>query len=209
MTIEFIAYNRTTQGTGASRRLRRSGRVPGIVYGAHKDAVAIELDHNALYYALQEEAFHASVLTMSLDGKKEPVLLRDYQMHPFKQQVQHIDFQRVAKGEKIHMKVPLHFSGEEVAPGVKLQGGKISHVVLELDIACLPEKLPEFIAVDLSGLSAGQSVHIADLALPDGVESVALRHGDNAVIALCMAPRGGGSADDEGAAEAGEAPAAE
>ncbi|MBU3693542.1 MAG: 50S ribosomal protein L25/general stress protein Ctc [Rhodocyclaceae bacterium] len=198
MTIEFIALNRTTQGTGASRRLRRTGKVPGIVYGGHKDAVAIELDHNALYYALQEEAFHASVLSMSLDGKKEPVLLRDYQMHPFKQQVLHIDFQRIAAGEKIHMKVPLHFTGEDLAPGVKLQGGKMSHVVLELDIACLPENLPEFITVDLSGLNAGQSVHLADLNLPEGVESTALRHGDNAVVAVCMAPRGGA---DESAAE--------
>ena len=207
MTIEFIAFNRTTQGTGASRRLRRTGKVPGIVYGGHKDAVAIELDHNALYYALQEEAFHASVLTMSLDGNKEPVLLRDYQMHPFKQQVVHIDFQRVAAGEKIHMKVPLHFSGEDICPGVKLQGGKISHVVLELDVACLPEKLPEFIAVDLSGLSAGQSVHLADLKLPDGVESTALRHGDNAVVALCMSPRGGAADEGEAAAAGGEAAA--
>jgi len=205
MTIEFTAFNRTTQGTGASRRLRRTGKVPGIVYGGHKDAVAIELDHNALYYALQEEAFHASVLTMSLDGSKEPVLLRDYQMHPFRQQVLHIDFQRVAKGEKIHMRVPLHFSGEELSPGIKLQGGKISHVTLELDVLCLPEQLPEFIAVDLSGLSAGQSVHIADLQLPQGVESTALRHGDNAVVAVCMSPRGG--AADEGAAEGGEAAA--
>lgn len=197
MTIEFIAYNRTTQGTGASRRLRRSGRVPGIVYGGHQDAVAVELDHNSLYYALQEEAFHASVLTLALEGKKEPVLLRDYQMHPFKQQVMHIDFQRIAAGEKIHVKVPLHFTGEDIAPGVKLQGGKVSHIATELDLACLPEKLPEFITVDLSSLSAGQSVHIADLKLPEGVESVALRHGDNAVLAVCMAPRGGGSADGE------------
>jgi large subunit ribosomal protein L25 len=199
MTIEFIAFNRTTQGTGASRRLRRTGKVPGIVYGGHKDAVAIELDHNALYYALQEEAFHASVLNMSLDGKKEQVLLRDYQMHPFKQQVLHIDFQRIAAGEKIHMKVPLHFTGEDVAPGVKLQGGKMSHVALELDVMCLPEKLPEFITVDLSGLNAGQSVHLADLNLPEGVESTALRHGDNAVVAVCMAPRGGSA--DEGTAD--------
>jgi len=205
MTIEFIAFNRTMQGTGASRRLRRTGKVPGIVYGGHKDAIAIELDHNALYYALQEEAFHASVLTMSLDGKKEPVLLRDYQMHPFKQQVVHIDFQRIAAGEKIHVKVPLHFTGEDVAPGVKLQGGKISHVVTELDVACLPEKLPEFITVDLSSLSGGQSVHIADLQMPAGVESTALRHGDNAVIAVCMTPRGG--ATDEGTGEGGEAAA--
>jgi len=199
MTIEFIAYNRTTQGTGASRRLRRSGRVPGIVYGAHADAVAIELDHNALYYALQEEAFHASVLTLSLEGKKEPVLLRDYQMHPFRQQVLHIDFQRVAAGEKIHVKVPLHFVGEDLGPGVKLQGGKISHVANEIDLACLPEKLPEFIEVDLSGLNAGQSVHIADLKLPDGVESTALRHGDNAVLVLCTAPRGGSDAGEAAA----------
>jgi len=202
--MKVVATSRSAQGSSASRRLRRAGKVPGIIYGSPGNPTAIEVEHNPLFHALRVEAFHASILDMELDGHSQQVLLRDVQWHPYKQQVLHIDFERVAPDRKIHMKVPLHFTGEEAAPGVKLQGGKISHVTLELDVACLPEKLPEFVTVDLSGLSAGQSVHLSDLKLPDGVESVALRHGDNAVVAVCMSPRGG--AGDEGA-EGGEAAA--
>ena len=151
MTIEINATPRKAQGTGASRRLRNSGRTPGIVYGSG-DVVIIELDHNELYHKLRSEAFHASILTLNLEGKKESVLLRDFVMHPFRQQVQHIDFQRVDAKKKMHIKVPLHFVNEEVAPGVKLGGGKISHVMNELDIICLPKDLPAFIEVDLAHL---------------------------------------------------------
>ncbi len=152
MKIEISATSRKAQGTGASRRLRKTGRVPGIVYG-EREPTLIDLDHNNLYHALRKESFHASVLTLELDGKKEQVLLRDFHMHPFRQQVQHIDFQRVDKNKKIHMKVPLHFLNAETCPGVKESGGIVSHVRNDLSVACLPDDLPEFIEVDLSGLS--------------------------------------------------------
>lgn len=188
MTIEINATTRKAQGTGASRRLRKSGRTPGILYGAG-DTVMIELDHNDLYYKLRNEAFHASVLSLNLEGKKESVLLRDFVMHPFRQQVQHIDFQRVDMTKKMHIKVPLHFVNEAVAPGVKLGGGKISHVLNELDIVCLPKDLPTFIEVDLGGLELGHSVHVSDLKLPQGVETATHHHATDAV-ATVQVPRG-------------------
>lgn len=206
MTIEINATTRKAQGTGASRRLRKSGRTPGIVYGTG-DAVMIEMDHNDLYHKLRSEAFHASILTLNLEGKKESVLLRDFVMHPFRQQVQHIDFQRVDATKKMHIKVPLHFINEAIAPGVKLGGGKISHVMNELDIVCLPKDLPAFIEVDLSKLELGHSVHVADLKLPKGVE--AATHGTHtveAVIATVQVPRG--AVEAEVAAEAAPATAA-
>jgi large subunit ribosomal protein L25 len=190
MTIEINAITRKTQGTGASRRLRHSGRVPGIIYGSG-DANMIELDHNEIYYKLRSEAFHASVLSLVLDGKKESVMLRAFVMHPFRQQVQHVDFQRVDATHKLHIKVPLHFLNEEIAPGVKTGGGKISHVMTELDITCLPKDLPSFIEVDLGGLTLGHSVHVADLKLPKGVEVAT--HGTHiaeAVVATVQVPRG-------------------
>ncbi|HEU0220233.1 MAG TPA: 50S ribosomal protein L25/general stress protein Ctc [Gallionella sp.] len=211
MTIEINATNRKAQGTGASRRLRNTGRVPGVVYGSG-DVNLIELDHNDLYHKLRAEAFHASILTLNLDGKKESVLLRDFVMHPFRQQVQHIDFQRVDAKKKMHIKVPLHFLNEEIAPGVKTGGGKISHVMNELDIICLPKDLPAFIEVDLGKLELGHSVHVADLKLPKGVE--AATHGTHtaeAVVATVQVPRGAVEAEvtaEEGAAPATAAPAA-
>ena len=209
MTIEINATTRKAQGTGASRRLRKSGRTPGIVYGTG-DAVMIEMDHNDLYHKLRSEAFHASILTLNLEGKKESVLLRDFVMHPFRQQVQHIDFQRVDATKKMHIKVPLHFINEAIAPGVKLGGGKISHVMNELDIVCLPKDLPAFIEVDLGKLELGHSVHVADLKLPKGVE--AATHGTHtveAVIATVQVPRGAVEAEvtAEAAAPAAAAPA--
>src|SRR3989339_548400 len=168
MKIEISATTRNAQGTGASRRLRKAGRVPGIVYG-NSEPVMIDLDHNNLYHALRKEAFHASILTLDHEGKKEMVLLRDFQMHPFRQQVMHIDFERVLADKKIHMKVPLHFVNEDVAPGVK-SGGVISHVLSELTIACLPAALPEFIEVDLGALTLGHSFHVSDVKLPKGLE---------------------------------------
>ena len=210
MTIEINATPRKAQGTGASRRLRNSGRVPGIVYGSG-DVVMIELDHNDLYHKLRSEAFHASVLTLNLEGKKESVLLRDFVMHPFRQQVQHIDLQRVDATKKMHIKVPLHFINEEIAPGVKTGGGKISHVMNELDIICLPADLPAFIEVDLGKLELGHSVHVADLKLPKGVEAAAHgTHTAEAVVATVQVPRGAveAEADTEAAAAASAAAAA-
>jgi large subunit ribosomal protein L25 len=189
MKIALKAETRKVQGTGASRRLRRADKVPGIVYGGGKDASVIELDHNDIFHKLRNEAFHASILDLSLDGKAEPVLLRDVQMHAWKQIVLHVDFQRVAADKKIHMKVPLHFVNADIAPGVKLSGGIVSHVVNELDISCLPKDLPEFIEVDLKDLAAGHSLHVSALKMPAGVESVASHRGGDPVVATIIIPR--------------------
>ncbi|GAB3259397.1 50S ribosomal protein L25/general stress protein Ctc [Chitinimonas naiadis] len=190
MSIEVIATKRVEQGTGASRRLRLAGKVPGIIYGAGQEPVAIELVHNDLYYAMQHEAFHASILNLKVDGKAEPVLIRDAQYHPWKQIVMHVDFQRVNPNEKIHTKVPFHFINADVAPGVKLGGGIVSHVMTDADVECLPSKLPEFIEVDLKDLEAGNSVHLDSIKLPEGVAFVALKHGDNATVATILSVRG-------------------
>lgn len=205
MQIEINAKKREAQGTGASRRLRRSGNVPGIVYGGGKDAVNIELNHKELFLQFRHEAFHASILDLILDGKKEQVLLRDYQMHPVRNDIQHIDFQRVSATEKIHVKVPFHFTNQEVAPGVKLAHGIVNHVLTEADVSCLPKNLPEFIEVDLSTLEAGHSIHLSQIKLPKGVEFVQLAHGDDAAVASIPVPRGGAVAEEEAPA----APAAE
>ena len=189
MKIAIKAEMRKGQGTGASRRLRRADKVPGIVYGGGKDATVIELDHNDIYHKLKLEAFHASILDMSLDGKSEQVLLRDVQMHAWKQNVLHVDFQRIAADKKIHMKVPLHFINADIAPGVKVSGGMVSHIINELDVACLPKDLPEFVEVDLKELAAGHSIHISNLTMPAGVESVALNKGDDRSVATIIIPR--------------------
>lgn len=177
MKIEITANNRTLQGKGASRRLRIAGKVPAVIYGGEAPAQSIELDHNTLYHKLKLEAFHASILSLDVDGKKEKVLLRDTQMHPFKQQVYHVDFQRVDPKKKIHMKVPLHFINAESSPGVKTSGGNVSHVITEVDISCLPKDLPEFITVDLMDLDAGNTLHLSDLVLPENTEIPSLEKG--------------------------------
>ena len=206
MTIEINAKIRSTQGTGASRRLRHAGRVPGVVYGVG-DAHMIDIDHNEIYHKLRSEAFHASVLTLVLDGKGEPVMLRDFVMHPFRQQVQHVDFQRVDMKKKMHIKVPLHFINADIAPGVKLGGGKISHVMNELDVTCLPKDLPQFIEVNLANLAIGHSIHVADLVMPKGVEIAAHgTHTAEAVVATVQVPRG--AVETEATATAEAAPAA-
>jgi len=187
MAIEITARKREAQGTGPSRRLRIAGKVPGILYGGDQAPVNIELDHKDLFINLKNERFHASILTLELAGTKEQVLLRAVNMHPFKLQVQHVDFQRVVKNKKIHMKVPLHFVNAEKSPGVKEQGGVVSHVLNELDVVCLPDDLPEFIEVDLGNLAVGHSMHVRDLALPRGVE-LALHKNENPVVATVIVP---------------------
>ena len=173
--MKFVAFERAKQGTGASRRLRIAGRTPAIVYGGDVEPQQIELDHNALWHALKKEAFHSSVLDMEVEGKETRVLLRDVQMHPFKQLVLHVDFQRVTAGTRLHMKVPLHYSGDEESPAVKTDGCIANHVMTELEVLCLPRDLPEFIAVDLSELKKGSTVNLSDIKLPKGVK--ALTHG--------------------------------
>ena len=170
--MKFVAFERAKQGTGASRRLRISGRTPGIVYGAGLEPQQIEIDHNALWHALKKETFHSTILDMEIDGKDHKVLLRDVQMHPYKQLILHIDFQRVDANTKLHMKVPLHFSGDENSVAVKAEGCMANHVLTEIDVMCLPADLPEFISVDLSGLKKGVSLHLSDIVLPKGVSAV-------------------------------------
>ena len=202
MKITIKAETRKVQGTGASRRLRRADKVPGIIYGGGKDAAVIELDHNNLYHKLKLEAFHASILDMDLEGKTEPVLLRDVQMHAWKQIVLHVDFQRVAADKKIHMKVPLHFINADIAPGVKISSGIVSHIINELLISCLPKDLPEFIEVDLKDLAAGHSLHISSLQMPAGVDSVALHKGDDQSVATIIIPRAVAAEEDAAAVTA-------
>ncbi|APR03437.1 50S ribosomal protein L25/general stress protein Ctc [Thauera chlorobenzoica] len=198
MQIEFKASKRDAQGTGASRRLRRAGQLPGIIYGGTGEAQPIVMDHNELYHLLRKEAFHASVLSIDVDGSKEIAVLRDTQWHPFKQQVLHIDFQRVAADQKMHLKVPLHFSGDDVSPAVKLGGCMISHVINEIDVQCLPKDLPEFVGVDLSALEVGQSVHVSQLVLPAGVELV--QHGEGDPVVATAVQVKGAAAEGEGEA---------
>jgi large subunit ribosomal protein L25 len=185
--MNFTAYERHLQGTGASRRLRNAAKVPGIVYGAGTPTM-IELDHNALFFALKKEAFHSSILDMELGGQTQKVLLRDFQMHAWKPLVLHVDFQRVDETTRLRKKVPLHFSGEENSPAVKTDKCLVSHVATELEIECLASQLPEFVAIDLSGLIKGQSLHVSDLKLPAGIKAV--RHGTlNPVIVAVTVPK--------------------
>ena len=199
--MKFVAFERTQQGSGASRRLRNTGKVPGIVYGGGEPRT-IELDHNALFHALKKEAFHSSVLEMELAGQAQKVLLRDFQMHPWKQQVMHIDFQRVDDTTRLRVKVPLHYAGEENSPAVKTDKCLINHVANEVEIECLATQLPEFIAVDLSQLVKGQSLHVSDIVPPSGVRVV--KHGtQNPVIVAVTLPK----VEEEEAAPAADAAA--
>jgi large subunit ribosomal protein L25 len=196
--MKFIAFERAKNGTGASRRLRITGRTPGIVYGGNTEPLLIELDHNALWYTLKKEAFHATILDMEINGTESKVLLRDVQYHPYKQQVMHVDFQRVDENTKLTMKVPLHYSGQETSPAVKADACLVNLVITELEVSCLPSQLPEFIAVDLSNLKKGTSLHLDDITLPTGV--VAVTHGKKNPVLVSVVSV---------AAEAEAAPAAE
>ena len=200
-SIEFTAFARNTEGRGASRRMRRAGKAPGIVYGGTVAPTPIELDHNALFHALRGEAFHSSILTMKLEGAASKVLLRDVQMHPFRNEILHVDFQRVEENKKIHMKVPLHFINGEQSPAVKLSSAIISHVTADLDIACLPKDLPGFIEVDLSTLEVGHALHVSAVKLPPGV-SVVKRGKNDPVVAAAIVPRAQVETEEELAATA-------
>jgi large subunit ribosomal protein L25 len=195
--MKVVANTRNAQGTSASRRLRHADKVPGIVYGGKGQPVTIELDHNPLFHALRKEKFHASILDMELDGRSERVLLRTYQMHPYKPQVLHIDFQRVSEDTAVHMRVPLHFVGQESSPAVKISAAIVSHVMSQVDVACLPKDLPEFIEVDLSGLKSTDVVKVLDLKMPAGVKPV-VKGKENPVVVTVSVP--GGAAEEETAA---------
>ncbi len=204
--MKVVAFERAKQGTGASRRLRNAGKTPGIIYGGEAAPQLIELDHNSLWYALQKEAFHASILDLEIAGKTNKVLLRDVQYHPYKPLVLHIDFQRVSAKEKISIKVPVHFTGAELSDAVKLERCLVNHILNEIEVSCLPADLPEFIEVDLSKVTRGQTIHVSQIALPKGVTAVT--HGaEDPVVVTVSAPKGG--VEDSGASEAADGTAEE
>ena len=189
MKIEINAVLRDAKGTGASRRLRHEGKVPGVLYGGKGDAKSIELNAKDLFMQFKHEAFHASILTLNLDGKKESVLLRDYQMHPVRNNIQHIDLQRIDENKKLSVKIPFHFLNEDVAPGVKLEGGVVSHIMVDVDISCLPKDLPTYIEVDLINLSIGDSIHLSEIKVPEGVELTALSEENDPIITSISKPK--------------------
>ena len=206
--MKFSATSRSVQGSSASRRLRHAGRVPAIIYGGDAAPQNIELDHNDTFHALRKEQFHSSILDLDVDGKTEQVLLRSVQWHAYKQQVLHVDFQRVAANQALHTKVPLHFINEESSPAVKLNSAVVSHVMTELDVSCLPKNLPQFIEVDLAKLIVGTPIHLSQIKLPLGVKYVP--HGADAdpILALAAMPSVVESDDEAGAAEGDATPAA-
>jgi len=186
--MQFVAFERAKQGTGASRRLRNTGRAPGIVFGGEAAPITIELDHNALWHALKKEAFHASILDMDLAGTVHKVLLRDVQYHPYKPQVLHVDFQRVDDKTRLHKKVPLHFVNADESEAVKTDKCVINHVMTEIEVECLAMQLPEFIEVNLANVKKGDTVHARDLVMPKGIKRVT--HGrTNLTVATVVAPK--------------------
>lgn len=203
-TAQFIveAEARNTTGTSAARRLRKTSRVPGIIYGGNKDPINISVDHDALMHQLDNEAFYSHILTINVGKESHQAVIRDLHRHPAKPTIVHIDFQRVSATQKIHVQVPLHFVGEDQAPGVKVGGGLVSHLMASIDIACLPKDLPEFIEVDLSELELGHSVHLSDLKVAAGVEIVELSHGaEHDLPVASIHGRGGSAVEEEEAAE--------
>ena len=202
--FEVIAQSRTDTGKGASRRLRRSGDLPGIVYGAHQEPTMISLKHHELTHALENEAFYSNLLTLKVDGKSQTVVLKDLQRHPAKPFILHVDFQRVQADEKIRLHVPIHFVNEETCPGIKA-GGQASHVMADVEVSCLPKDLPEFIAVDMSALEMGAVLHASELSLPAGVELATSDSGEDPIVLTIHAThRNVEEGEGEEAGESGE-----
>jgi large subunit ribosomal protein L25 len=216
-SFELVAEFRETQGKGASRRLRHEGKVPAILYGGHADARTLTLSHQKLLIMLDNERFYSTILSLKVGDQTQAAILKDVQRHPFKNAIMHMDFQRVQEDEKIRISIPLHFTGAAVSPGVKSQGGIVSHMRTQTEVSCLPKDLPEFIEVDISGLSINESIHLSQLKVPEGVALVDLAKDDAAVVAI-HSPRAeepeptaaaaAGAAPAEGAVAAGAAPAA-
>ena len=217
-TFEIIAEPREDMGKGASRRLRREGKVPGIVYGANKDAASIMVQQNEIFHHLENEAFYSHILTLQVGKAKEKVVLKDLQRHPYKPVVLHLDLLRVDENETLTMRVPLHFINEDICIGVKQDGGVVSHVMTDLEIVCLPKDLPEYIEVDVAEVNVGEGIHLSDLKLPEGSEIAALLHGGDAaqIVATVHIPKVIVEVEDElvdevegeeGDAEAGDAEA--
>ena len=197
--FKLDASVRTDLGKGASRRLRREEKLPGIIYGGEEAPVSITLDHNKVNNAADFEAFYSHVLTLNVDGKATEVLVKDMQRHPYKPKIMHIDFQRVVAGQDVHTNVPLHFVNEEKSAAVKA-GGIAEHHVTEIEVTCLPKNLPEFIEVDMAGVEMGQTLHLSDLTLPAGVSSVELAKNDEAhdlaVVTVKPAPKAADAEED-------------
>ncbi len=208
MSIDFVlqADIRDDQGKGASRRLRRAGRVPAVVYGGGRPARAVALDQNAVKKALDQEAFYSSVIQIRVGERQQPVILKDVQRHPAKGFALHLDFQRIVADEKIRMSVPVHLKGEKEAPGVRTGGGLVSHLMNEVEVSCLPGNLPEFLELDISALEVDDSLHLSDIPLPEGVEIIQLQYGedhDQPVVAI-VRPRKEKAEDGAGEAEASD-----
>jgi large subunit ribosomal protein L25 len=212
VNYELNAEIRTDEGKGASRRLRRDDKIPAIIYGGNKDPQPITLAHKEVFHSLENEAFYSSILTVNLGGKQEKAVLKDLQRNPAKPRIMHMDLLRVSETEKLHMNVPLHFINEDIAPGVK-EGGLVSHLMNNLEITCLAKDLPEYLEVDLANVELGHSLHISDVVMPSGVESVALSHGPehDLPVASINAPRvAKADVEEEATGEGeGEAPASE
>ncbi|GMR08366.1 MAG: 50S ribosomal protein L25/general stress protein Ctc [Gammaproteobacteria bacterium] len=209
-TFELNAETRSDLGKGASRRLRHAGKVPAVIYGAGKDSASLTLEHNEVFHALENEAFYSSILTVNIDGKAEKAVLKDLQRHPARPIIMHMDLQRVEENARLHMHVPIHFIGEDIAPGVKA-GGVVNHAMTEVEVTCLPKDLPEYIEVDISALEVDQILHLSDLQTPEGVEMVELGHGSghNQPVVSIHLPRGTHDEDEEEEAAEEAAPAEE
>lgn len=177
--IELNAEPRSDLGKGASRRLRKTGMVPAIIYGGDSDPASVTLSHNEFIHQLDNEAIYTQVLALKVGKKKEEVILRDLQRHPFKHQVMHADFQRVDQKKALHVTVPLHFINEDICHGVKMEGGLLNHLQTDIEISALPKNLPEYLELDVSELKLGESLHLSNIILPEGVEIIALMHGED------------------------------
>ncbi|MDR1367583.1 MAG: 50S ribosomal protein L25/general stress protein Ctc [Candidatus Accumulibacter sp.] len=197
MGFELEAQKRVAQGSGASRRLRRAGKVPGILYGGTEEPIPIELDHNALFLALRKEAFHSSIVKLKIEGSERSILLRDAQMHPYKQQVLHIDFLRIDENRVIYQKVPLHFINGDISLGVKRDAGAVSHAMNEIEVACLPKDLPAFVEVDLKDLQAGHSLNVSQIVFPEGVRAVPHTDEDPVVATIVVVRKEETAADSD------------
>jgi large subunit ribosomal protein L25 len=204
IAFELSAEPRDDQGKGASRRLRHSGKVPAILYGAHAEPTRLALEHHKLLALVGDEKFYSSIISINVGAQKQPVIVKDVQMHPARNAVVHVDLQRVLENEKIRLHLPIHFKGEAASPGVKTQGGVVSHHMADMEVICLPKDLPEYIELDLSGMNLNDSLYLADVKVPPGVTISALAHGANPPVVSIHAPR---VAEPEPTAEAAAAPA--
>lgn len=203
--VEFVieAEARSDVGKGASRRLRRAGKVPVVLYGAGEEPMSLTTDHDKLVHQLENEAFFSHILTIKADGKEHTAVLKDLQRHPAKPVLTHADFLRVSEKDKIRMHVPLHFVNDDIAPGAK-KGGVVNHVMNEVEVVCLPRDLPEYIEADMSGVDLGESIHLSDLKLPAGVGLVELLHGEEHDLPVAAIVGTRASAEAEGKEAEGE-----